>query len=126
MPETDNETNNSILPFDDLSIEPLNQSEIEQQAPDWYETWRERIRTWISTHADDQVAQMVLIVPDLLALLVRLARDPRVPFMVKARLLLAAAYVISPVDLLPEALMGVIGLTDDAGALALVLMWIQG
>jgi uncharacterized membrane protein YkvA (DUF1232 family) len=125
MPETDNAPN-SILPFDDLSIEPLTQQQIEAQSPDWYETWRGRIRGWISTHADDQVAQIVLLVPDLLALLVRLARDPRVPFMVKARLLLAAAYVISPVDLMPEAMLGVIGLADDAGALTLVLLWIQG
>ncbi len=119
-------SDNSILPFDDLSIEPLDQAEIERRAPDWYETWRERIRGWISTHADDQLAQIVLLVPDLLALLVRLARDPRVPFLVKARLLLAAAYVISPVDLMPEAVLGVIGLADDAGVLALTLVWIQG
>lgn len=116
----------AILPFDDLNIEPLDQAEIEQRASDWYATWRERIRVWISAHSDDQFAQVVLLVPDLLALLVRLARDPRVPLLVKARLLLAAAYVISPVDLMPEAVLGVIGLADDAGVLALTLMWIQG
>ncbi len=117
--------NNSIIPFDDSPIEPLSQQQIEQRAPDWYETWRGRIQRWIATHADSETAQIVLFVPDLLALVVRLARDPRVPFMVKARLLLAAAYVISPFDLMPEAMLGVIGLADDAGVLVLVLMWIQ-
>lgn len=35
-----------------------------------------------------------------------------------ALLAAAAAYVVSPVDLLPEALVGVIGLADDAVVLA--------
>jgi len=118
--------NNSILPFDDLSIEPLTQTQIEAKSPDWYETWRARIQSWISTHADDEFAQIVLLVPDLLALVVRLARDKRVPFMLKGQLLLAAAYVLSPFDLVPEAMLGVIGLADDAGVLVLVLIWIKG
>jgi uncharacterized membrane protein YkvA (DUF1232 family) len=117
--------NNSLIPFDDLSIEPLNQTEIEQRSPDWYTTWRGRIERWVSEHADDQTAQILLFVPDLLALVLRLARDKRVPFMLKGQLLLAAAYVLSPFDLIPEALLGVIGLSDDAGVLVLVLMWIR-
>jgi uncharacterized membrane protein YkvA (DUF1232 family) len=118
--------NNSLLPFDDLSIEPLTQAQIEQKSPDWYETWRGRIHQWIITHADDEFAQIVLLVPDLLALVIRLARDKRVPFRLKGQLILAAAYVLSPFDLVPEALLGVIGLADDAGVLVLVLIWIKG
>lgn len=116
----------SIIPFDDLGIQPLNQTQIEQQSPDWYTTWRGRIRAWIGTHADDQTAQIILFVPDLLVLLVRLTRDKRVPFLLKGQLLLAAAYVLSPLDLVPEAMLGAIGLADDAGVLVLVLMWIKG
>ncbi|MEO8394935.1 MAG: DUF1232 domain-containing protein [Chloroflexota bacterium] len=119
-------SDNQILPFDELGIEPMNQTQIEQKSPDWYETWRGRIQSWISTHADEEFAQIVLLVPDLLALVVRLARDKRVPFRLKGQLLLAAAYVISPFDLVPEAMLGVIGLADDAGVLVLVLMWIKG
>jgi uncharacterized membrane protein YkvA (DUF1232 family) len=52
---------------------------------------------------------------------VRLAKDPRVPFAMKGQLVLAAAYVLSPFDLIPEAFLGVVGLADDAGVLALVL-----
>ena len=115
-----------IIPFDELGIEPMNQTQIEQKSPDWYETWRGRIQSWISTHADDEFAQIVLLVPDLLALVVRLARDKRVPFRLKGQLLLAAAYVLSPFDLVPEAMLGVLGLADDAGVLVLVLMWIRG
>jgi len=119
-------SDNQILPFDELGIEPMNQKQIEQKSPDWYETWRGRIHEWISTHADDEFAQIVLLVPDLLALVVRLARDKRVPFRLKGQLILAAAYVLSPFDLVPEALLGVIGLADDAGVLVLVLIWIKG
>lgn len=119
-------TENQIIPFDEPAIERLSQTQIEQRSPDWYETWRGRIRAWIATHADDQAAQIILFVPDLLALVVRLARDKRVPFMLKGQLLLAAAYVLSPFDFLPEAMLGAIGLADDAGVLMLVLMWIKG
>lgn len=119
-------TDNQIIPFEELGIERLNQQQIEQQSPDWYETWRWRIQQWIGTRADDHTAQIILFVPDLLALVVRLARDKRVPFMLKGQLLLAAAYVISPFDLVPEAMLGVLGLGDDAGVLVLVLMWIRG
>lgn len=118
--------NNSIIPYQDLNIEPLNEQQITQRAPDWYETWRARIRDWIRSHADDEVASIVLVVPDLLALVVRLARDKRVPFLLKGQLVLAAAYVLSPVDLIPEMMLGVLGLSDDAGVLMLVLMWIKG
>ncbi len=114
-----------ILPFDDLQIEPLTQRQIEQRVPDWYEYWRGKIQSWVSAHADDEAAEIVLLVPDLLALVVRLARDKRVPFRLKAQLALAAAYVLSPVDLIPEGLVGVIGLADDAGVLVLVLMLIK-
>ena len=118
--------NNSIIPYQDLNIEPLNEQQIAQRAPDWYEMWRGRIRDWIRSHADEEVASIVLLVPDLLALVVRLARDQRVPFMLKGQLVLAAAYVLSPVDLIPEMMLGVLGLGDDAGVLMLVLMWIKG
>lgn len=39
-----------------------------------------------------------------------------------ALLALAAAYIVSPIDLLPEAALFVVGLTDDA----LVLAWLAG
>lgn len=118
-------SDNPILPYEELSIEPLSEQQIVQRAPDWYETWRESVRAWVSAHADNETAAIVLFVPDLLALVVRLARDQRVPFLLKGQLVLAAAYVLSPVDLIPELLVGVIGLGDDAGVLVLVLMWIK-
>lgn len=87
----------------------------------WYERWRERIHGWVRRHADETLASVVMLVPDMLVLSVRLAKDPRVPWTLKGQLALAVAYVLSPFDLIPEALVGVVGLADDAGVLALVL-----
>ncbi len=118
---------NAIIPHDpNMGIEPIDEQEIRQRAPDWYDHWRARIRAWVAKNTDHQAADILLLVPDMFALIMRLARDQRVPFLVKGQLLLAAAYVLSPVDLIPEALVGAIGLTEDAGVMALVLMWISG
>jgi len=57
--------------------------------------------------------------------MVRLGLTGRYPFLDKRRLglvLLALVYVISPVDLMPEAFLGVFGLGDDA----VVTVWLVG
>lgn len=108
-----------------LPFESMTEQEVEQILPGWYERWRGRIHAWVSEHADSKVAGLLTLLPDLLVLTVRLAKDPRVPFFAKAQLALAAAYVVSPIDFLPEAALGVLGLTDDMTVLALVLYWLQ-
>jgi uncharacterized membrane protein YkvA (DUF1232 family) len=104
----------------------LTETQIEEQTPGWYQSWRNRIHEWVRKNGDDRLATVLTLVPDMLMLVVRLARDPRVPWMLKGQLLLAAAYVISPFDLVPEGLLGPIGLAEDAGVLALVLFWLKG
>ena len=56
---------------------------------------------------------LALVLPDLTVLLARLLRDRRVPRGPKLVALLGLGYVLSPVDLLPEFLLGPIGLVDD-------------
>ena len=56
---------------------------------------------------------LLLLLPDLTVLLMRLLRDPRVSLGDKAVALLGLGYVLSPIDLLPEILLGPIGLLDD-------------
>jgi uncharacterized membrane protein YkvA (DUF1232 family) len=113
---------NAIEP---LPFESLSGQDVELELPGWYGRWRGRIHAWVSQRADMTVANLLTLLPDLLVLTVRLAKDPRVPFFAKAQLALAAAYVISPIDFLPEAALGVLGLTDDLTVLALVLYWLQ-
>ena len=56
---------------------------------------------------------LLLLTPDLVVLLARLLRDPRVPPGGKLIALLGMGYVLSPVDILPEILLGPVGLIDD-------------
>ena len=60
------------------------------------------------------------MLPDLLRLLRRLATDRSLPRGVRARLWLLIAFVISPIDLIPDFI-PVIGYLDDAILVAIVL-----
>jgi uncharacterized membrane protein YkvA (DUF1232 family) len=55
----------------------------------------------------------ILLLPDLAVLLLRLLRDPRVPFSCKVIAVLGVGYALSPIDLIPSLLVGPIGLVDD-------------
>jgi uncharacterized membrane protein YkvA (DUF1232 family) len=67
------------------------------------------------------VRDLLLLLPDLTVLLMRLLRDPRVSLGDKAVALLGLGYVLSPIDLLPEILLGPIGLLDDLFVVAATL-----
>jgi uncharacterized membrane protein YkvA (DUF1232 family) len=64
---------------------------------------------------------LLLLLPDLTVLLMRLLRDSRVSLGDKAVALLGLGYVLSPIDLLPEILLGPIGLLDDLFVVAATL-----
>jgi uncharacterized membrane protein YkvA (DUF1232 family) len=60
------------------------------------------------------------LLPDVVRLLRRLAADPEVPRGVRIRLVLLTAYLISPLDLIPD-FVPVIGYADDAIVVAIAL-----
>lgn len=64
---------------------------------------------------------MIMLIPNFLKLLGRLFKDSRVPMAEKAMLVGAIAYVISPLDLLPDVI-PVIGQVDDLYLIALVVL----
>ncbi len=64
---------------------------------------------------------MLLLLPDLAVLLFRLLRDDRVPLASKTLAVAGAAYLLSPIDLMPALLMGPIGLVDDLIVVGAVL-----
>jgi uncharacterized membrane protein YkvA (DUF1232 family) len=72
---------------------------------------------------------LILLLPDFCMLLWRLMRDPRVPIGGKAIGLLGVGYVVSPLDLLPAALLGPFGWIDDllvvGAALSRVLNYVH-
>ena len=62
-------------------------------------------------------------VPDCAVLFARLARDPAVPRRRKIALIALAAYLASPIDLVPDFL-PIAGQADDAVLVVLALRWI--
>ena len=64
--------------------------------------------------------ELVTLLPNLLRLFRGLIKDPRVPRRSKALLVVGAAWVASPIDLIPEFI-PVLGPLDDAVVAALIL-----
>ena len=56
---------------------------------------------------------VLLLLPDLLILMSRLMREPRVSRLSKVLALAGMGYVLSPVDFLPVLIFGPLGLVDD-------------
>ncbi len=71
--------------------------------------------------ASSSFRDILMLLPDLAVLLARLTGDSRVPFAAKVIAGLGVAYILSPVDLLPEILLGPIGLVDDLLVVATAL-----
>jgi uncharacterized membrane protein YkvA (DUF1232 family) len=66
------------------------------------------------------IQDSILMIPNLVKLIGRLLADPRVPRRSKMALGAAAAYVASPIDLIPEVI-PVIGWADDIIVLMMAL-----
>lgn len=65
-----------------------------------------------SLQAKGLIVDAVMMMPNIIKLVGRLLTDPRVPRRAKVGLGIAAAYVVSPIDLIPEVI-PVIGWADD-------------
>ena len=61
---------------------------------------------------------LLLLIPDGVVFLLRLLRDDRVPLGAKGIAFAAVGYILSPIDILPEILLGPLGLVDDLLVLA--------
>jgi uncharacterized membrane protein YkvA (DUF1232 family) len=87
---------------------------------DFYVRLRTKIRTFLSKK-HTQFADILLTGPDLFHLLVKLSIDPRIPAASKLKFLAVLTYFVTPLDLLPELLVGAIGYLDDIALSAFVL-----
>ncbi|MGD1281711.1 YkvA family protein [Mycobacterium seoulense] len=67
---------------------------------------------------------LVRLLPDVLRLLKRLAADPELPRRIRIALLALIAFVVSPIDLIPDAI-PVIGFADDVIIVGLALRWVS-
>jgi uncharacterized membrane protein YkvA (DUF1232 family) len=67
-----------------------------------------------------RLTEAVRLLPDLLRLVTRLARDPELPRGIRVRLWLLLAYLALPIDLIPD-FVPVLGYADDAVIVTLVM-----
>lgn len=90
---------------------------------DFYQSLRGKMKDWLASEEgkDYKWAEYVMFAPDLFHLLVKLSLDKDVPTPEKVKLGGAIAYFVSPVDFIPEALLGPIGYADDIAVAAWVL-----
>ncbi|MBO8129261.1 MAG: DUF1232 domain-containing protein [Peptococcaceae bacterium] len=91
-------------------------TDIGEKNQEYYQRLKRRVIDYARSKAGkvgEKVAEYLLLLPDMFLLLVRLSLDPRVASTEKKILALAVLYIISPLDFLPEAAFGPLGLSDD-------------
>jgi len=94
-----------------------------QQEVDFYRKLRDKVRDWGGSEEGKthKWAEYLLLAPDLFYLLCKLTVEPEIPNEQKVKLAAAIAYFISPIDLIPEAILGPVGYVDDIALAAYVL-----
>jgi uncharacterized membrane protein YkvA (DUF1232 family) len=95
----------------------------EKRAQDFYRRLRGRIDTWLQSRAGRtyRFADHLLLLPDFVHLIIRLALDRRVPIELRTQTAAVLAYVMLPLDLIPEAVLGPVGFGDDLLLVALMV-----
>ncbi len=90
---------------------------------DFYQKLRNEVKQWVNKNVDkdNKWSDYILLAPDIFHLMCKLSVDKDVPTGKKVKLVAAIAYFISPIDLMPEGLIGPIGYLDDIALAAYVL-----
>ena len=90
---------------------------------DYYQILRNKIREWATSEDGrrSKWTEIILLAPDFFHLLCKLTIDPDVPVAEKAKLAAAIAYFVSPIDIIPEAIVGPAGYVEDIALAAYVL-----
>lgn len=96
---------------------------MDEQKKDFYQKLRTDIKKWLDERnaTDNKWTEYILLAPDLFHLLTKLALDPDVPASKKVKIAGIIAYFISPLDFLPELLLGPVGYLDDIALTAYIL-----
>ena len=95
----------------------------EKRAQDFYRRLRWRIDEWLQSKEGKayRFADYLLLLPDFVHLVIRLALDRRVPMELRTQTAAVLAYVMLPFDLIPEAMIGPLGFGDDLLLVALMV-----
>ncbi|UCE86368.1 MAG: DUF1232 domain-containing protein [Deltaproteobacteria bacterium] len=96
-----------------MSDQPLIEIELNPRERRLYDRLRAQVIAPDREAARPGFRDLLLLLPDLAVLLMRLVRDERVPLAAKLVALAGVGYLLSPIDLFPEVLIGPLGLIDD-------------
>jgi uncharacterized membrane protein YkvA (DUF1232 family) len=90
---------------------------------DYYKRMRNRISKWLNDRENKgyKYAEYLLAAPDLFHLLCKLAADKRISRSSKLLLTIGIVYFVSPIDIIPEGLIGPVGFSDDIALAAYIL-----
>lgn len=88
----------------------------------YYYRLRAKIKNNVNKiYESEKLPEYLLLAPDIFYLLIELMRDSEVSKSKKVKLGVVIAYFITPFDIFPEALMGLIGYIDDVALSAYML-----
>ncbi len=101
-----------------VSLPPI----INREGDDFYQSLRKRL-SGIAAEVGptDRIAGVIMAGPDLVHLNVRLILDPRVSRGDKIRMAAVLAYFVTPLDIIPEIILGPLGWLDNVALLAYAL-----
>jgi len=96
---------------------------MDEKQADFYQKLRKKLKNYLQSKegSANKWADYLLWAPDLFHLLCKLSVDKDVPGKEKVKLLAAIAYFISPLDFIPEAILGPAAYADDLALTAYVL-----
>ncbi len=100
----------------------------ESEYKDFYHKLREKIDNWAKDGRlqkktgkwTDPFVQYLLVLPDLAHLMIKLLVDRQVAGQIKTYILVAMAYLLSPIDIIPDFI-PVIGFVDDLIVLVTIM-----
>ena len=129
----DAETGNTIVLYLNAYLEESDfqqDEDIQQQMTvdavgrHWLKQWSRPLMLWVSQNPNEPKSDILFVIEPFLDLILRLIDDKRVEYQHKTPLMVAANYVFSDVDLIPESNIDVHGLVDDGAVLTLTLYWL--
>lgn len=103
---------------------PARERNIDEFGERWLDQWRAEIARWLKANDAHVGAPLMEFMTQLLELALNLIGDEKVSVRQRTQLMVAANYVISSVDLMPEHQLEVRGLVDDGVVMVLTLSWL--
>ncbi len=101
----------------------MGETKLNGKNEDFYRRLRTKIMKWLESDEGNESKwrEYIVLAPDLFYLLCKLMTDRDVPAEDKVKIGAVIAYFVLPIDLLPEAILGVVGYADDVVLTAYVL-----